>query len=240
VSTNEGDYSRWLGPDWKPSFTGASTLVCNHVSWLDYFVATYLFQPSYLAKKTTSANPFLGAFSQALDCLFLDPSKAFDQIKERQIEISHEKGIPPLMIFPEGSTSNNQYLLKFRKGPFLAMRSVQPIAIKYRSSNGISVYNDSLKRISYFLPFFALFTRVSVKVYPVFEPNQYFIDKFCKDDDEEWKAFLKVVREKIMARSFDFKLSEATAESKVKFCNILREKYEGVDQDMLTANLKLY
>ena len=39
VSTEEGDYSKWLGPDWKPEWSGASTIVSNHVSWLDICIS---------------------------------------------------------------------------------------------------------------------------------------------------------------------------------------------------------
>ena len=35
----DSDYRKWLGPDWKPQWRGAGTLVANHVSWLDIFMA---------------------------------------------------------------------------------------------------------------------------------------------------------------------------------------------------------
>ena len=28
------DYSKYLGPDWKPEYEGTSTIVCNHSSWM--------------------------------------------------------------------------------------------------------------------------------------------------------------------------------------------------------------
>ena len=28
------DYSKYLGPDWKPSYKGPSTIICNHSSWM--------------------------------------------------------------------------------------------------------------------------------------------------------------------------------------------------------------
>lgn len=39
-------------------------------------------------------------------------------------------------------------------------------------------------------------TTVDIKIYPVFKPNQYFIDNFCKDASEEnWKVYMNTVRE---------------------------------------------
>jgi len=43
VSTEEGDYRKWLGPDWKPEWTGASTIVSNHVCWMDIVVSLAYF-----------------------------------------------------------------------------------------------------------------------------------------------------------------------------------------------------
>ena len=33
VSTGEGDYKKWLGPDWKPEWQGAGAIVANHHSF---------------------------------------------------------------------------------------------------------------------------------------------------------------------------------------------------------------
>ena len=33
----EVDYSKWLGPDWKPHYDGASMIVSNHSGWYDVF-----------------------------------------------------------------------------------------------------------------------------------------------------------------------------------------------------------
>lgn len=35
ISTGEGDYSKWLGPTWKPEWEGSGTIVSNHVCWID-------------------------------------------------------------------------------------------------------------------------------------------------------------------------------------------------------------
>ena len=34
----EVDYSKYLGPDWKPYFTGASTILANHSSYNDVLI----------------------------------------------------------------------------------------------------------------------------------------------------------------------------------------------------------
>ena len=50
VSTGEGDYTKWLGPDWKPEWTGASTIVSNHVSWMEIMISKAYFNVSFVGK----------------------------------------------------------------------------------------------------------------------------------------------------------------------------------------------
>jgi len=51
----------------------------------------------------------------------------------RRTELVETKGeFPPLVIFPEGTCSNNTTLTKFRRGAFADMRAVQPITLKYK------------------------------------------------------------------------------------------------------------
>ena len=50
-------YAKWLGPDWKPYWTNASTICANHVCWLDIFLAFGLFLPSFVGKKSVLKIP---------------------------------------------------------------------------------------------------------------------------------------------------------------------------------------
>jgi hypothetical protein len=45
-----------------------------------------------------------------------------------------------------------------------------------------------------------------VKVYPVFKPNDFFWENHWKKDsgEQQWEAYARVVRNEIMAKSFDF------------------------------------
>ena len=69
---------------------------------------------------------------------------------------------------------------------------------------------------------------VKVKVYPVFKPNQFFIDNFCKKENQEakdfWKTYARVIREEVIAKSFNFALSDVVMEDKFKYKDILKGK----------------
>ena len=47
----EADYRKWLGPEWKPQWTGASTIVPNHVCWVDIIFLLGQFMPSFVSKR---------------------------------------------------------------------------------------------------------------------------------------------------------------------------------------------
>lgn len=53
--------------------------------------------------------------------------------RQRELETtSSEKS--PLVIFPEGSTQNNTYLLPFKRGAFTTRTSITPMVMKYQCS----------------------------------------------------------------------------------------------------------
>lgn len=60
------DWKKYLGPDWKPTFQGASTLVSNHAGWYDTATYVWLEMPSFLAKKSVARYLGVGPCSIAL------------------------------------------------------------------------------------------------------------------------------------------------------------------------------
>jgi 1-acyl-sn-glycerol-3-phosphate acyltransferase len=144
VSTGEGDYSKWLGPDWKPQWEGSGTLIANHVCWLDIAIFIATFFPSFVSKASVKSYPLIGKIGVAIDCFFIERAsskeeraKALKAIEDRQEE-NEKTGRRPILIFPEGATTNNESVLPFKKGPFSGLNSVQPIGLKYWSANGVS------------------------------------------------------------------------------------------------------
>lgn len=64
-----------------------------------------------------------------------------------------------------------------------------------------------------------------MKMYPVFKPNQYFWDNHWKEGKEEkWQAYARVIREEVIAKSFDFKLSDSVMEHKLEYKELIKGK----------------
>lgn len=89
-------------------------------------------------------------------------SQLLEDIKERQIQA--EKGeLPPLLIYPEGATTNGSHLIKFKKGAFMSLRKIKPHVSTFRAISGIRpVHGDAIAIPDYcvvlFQIVFAIFT----------------------------------------------------------------------------------
>lgn len=96
--------------------------------------------------------------------------------------------MPPLVIYPEGCTTNNEYLIQFRKGAFFGLHSVQPICMKY-SAPFMNPAHDVMPMFAHFIFMMqAPFITLNIKQYPVFKPNDYFWKHHWdeKGGEEKW------------------------------------------------------
>ena len=131
-------YQKYLGPDWEAEYERPGSIVSNHQCWLDIMMHMYRQPPSHVSKAAVKKVPFVGHIATEVGCLFIDrgdkgqKKDMITQIAERQKHC--EEGLyPPLILYPEGGTSNGHQLLQFKKGAFAGLRSIQPILFKYKS-----------------------------------------------------------------------------------------------------------
>ena len=69
----DADYRKWLGPDWKPQWSGSGTLIANHISgFMDVLAAMVEFYPAFVSKKSVKNYPFIGTIACANDSIFLN------------------------------------------------------------------------------------------------------------------------------------------------------------------------
>jgi len=117
------------------------------------------------------------------------------EIEERQI--TAEKGEnTPIMMCPEGATTNGNFLIKFKRGAFYSLRPVKPYFSKYWSlTNAKPVHGDSIGLFAYFnlLPLPG-FTMVTYHEMPDFKPNEYFWKHHWDGKEEKWLAYARAVR----------------------------------------------
>lgn len=125
------DYSQYLGPDWEKKYNGASTLVSNHSHYFDIILKlAYLEPASFIAKRGVKDYFFVGELATRMKTMFIQRGgtkeerlKVLEEIMKRQEE--NEKGVSqPLVIYPEGTATNNSSLIQFRRGAFYGLHSI--------------------------------------------------------------------------------------------------------------------
>ena len=67
------DYSYYLGPDYKKKMNNktTSTVIANHVGWLDIFVIGRRFLPSMAPKASLKNIPIVNVLSDAIGSLYI-------------------------------------------------------------------------------------------------------------------------------------------------------------------------
>ena len=70
----EVDYSEYLGEkgkDWNVEWSGASTLISNHISWFDVAFAIVYYFPVIASRETIRTTPFIGSVFRAMNAIFI-------------------------------------------------------------------------------------------------------------------------------------------------------------------------
>ena len=110
-------------------------------------ISLYTEQCSYVSKDDIRRYPGIGKIAELLQCIFLvrgdtreKRTEALQKIAKRQ-ELGESGEMPPLLIYPEGCTTNGTSMIKFKKGAFHSLRAVRPMTINYYTG-GIQATQD--------------------------------------------------------------------------------------------------
>lgn len=111
-------------------------IVSNHISYLDGAVLASVFgAPRIVSMASARKVPVIGKLMEEMDVIFVDrgdrgsKQATLDAIAEHCA--TWVPGRRPLLIFPEGTTSNGEGLLDFKKGAFAAGVPVRPVLLVY-------------------------------------------------------------------------------------------------------------
>ena len=153
---------------WKnPIDNKKLVIISNHSHYLDSFILYYLFRCGFVASdfinkidigRIIAKKCNLLVFKRGVDTNMVEKIKEYLNICKK------------IVIFPEGSMGNNNYLRRFRTGAFYTNSNICPVVIKYRPF----VWDDDYKKF-----LFKLITQqeIIVDVYisdlfkPPFLPN---------------------------------------------------------------------
>ncbi|KAF6001154.1 Lysophosphatidylcholine acyltransferase [Cyanidiococcus yangmingshanensis] len=123
----------------RRNLSGSCIIVSNHVSFFDILYFIYAFAPAFVAKKEVRSLPFVGTIAAAMQSIFVDRERTQTggtaELIRRRVTSAEAAAYPPLVLFPEGTTSNGDALLRFHSGAFLSGVCVRPLALRYHSAD---------------------------------------------------------------------------------------------------------
>ncbi|KAL7207778.1 hypothetical protein ACSBR1_029680 [Camellia fascicularis] len=188
----------------EPKRPGA--IISNHISYLDILYHMSSFFPSFVAKRSVAKLPLVGLISKCLGCVFVQrESKSSDfkgvsaVVNERVREAHQNKFAPMMMLFPEGTTTNGDFLLPFKTGAFLSKAPVLPVILRYPYQRFSPAW-DSISGVRHILLLLCQFVNyLEVTRLPVYSPSQQ-----EKDDP---KLYAENVR-RLMAREGNLTMSD--------------------------------
>jgi lysophosphatidylcholine acyltransferase/lyso-PAF acetyltransferase len=200
-------------------------VISNHYSWLDiYYFISSRFCPSFLSKKEVANYPLIGRIAVGLQSVFVaremrdEKNHIIDLIEQRAKQIRANKNYPPVMIFPEGTTTNGKYLISFKKGAFFTLDPIQIVCLKYEERSFALSY-DCIGDIYCFVFVFCQFVnRLTVTEFDVFDPEYLGLTK-----EKDWVVYMAKVKE-VMRKCLGVRNSEAGFNEKKIFYQELREK----------------
>jgi len=114
--------------------------VCNHVSWMDVLILAGDNTLDFLAKSEVADWPLVGKLVQKAGTLFVDRSNKFQAYRALPELQKRIRSGTPVVVFPEGTTSDGQTTLPFKPMFYqAAVREslwVQPVSLRYENPDG--------------------------------------------------------------------------------------------------------
>ncbi|KAG8067778.1 hypothetical protein GUJ93_ZPchr0005g15094 [Zizania palustris] len=154
-------------------------VVSNHVSYVDILYHMSSSFPSFVAKRSVARLPLVGLISKCLGCIFVQrESKTSDfkgvagAVTERIQRAYEQKNSPMMLLFPEGTTTNGDYLLPFKTGAFLAKAPVKPVILRYPYKRFSPAWDSMSGARHVFLLLCQFVNNLEVVHLPVYYPSE--------------------------------------------------------------------
>ena len=202
-------YKKYLGDNydvWKER--KYSIITCNHFGFFETVYCMAKFGVGFIAKKELKNFWFVGPIAEAINCLFVqrednnDRIKIFKTLEQRQKDYYNDVINSTLAIFPEGTTTNGNYCLKFKKGAFYSLLPIKPVYcsvfldedVKNGIQFSLAVGVQNLV-ISYIRGYAYLWLRIKCYSWlPVIEPTQFMWEMYKDETKEKWEIYAEIVR----------------------------------------------
>jgi len=202
----------------------ACIVVSNHISWVDIFTHMIVSDsPSFLSKKEIASYPCVGLIATSMQSLFVERDSRDQKdailglIKHRVEQIEAGKNFPQVLIFPEGTTSNGEYIISFKKGAFASFAPIKIRCLRYTNPR----FNPSLDALGTGLTLLLTFCQISNGL-TIYEFDTFYPDYLKLSTEDDWKVYAEKIKN-IMVKALGCKSSEMGLTDKNNYEKILKE-----------------
>lgn len=234
-------YKKYLGDDYEvDSNEKYSLIVSNHLGFYDIVMNMAINKCGFLAKEETKKYCLVSTIAKGINCLFVNRNdkknreKILTEIKNRQEDFYEGRLLTPLCIFPEGTTTNGKYILKFKRGAFYSLMPIKPQLMTLENnlnySHAIGVGSAGW---NYWRSLCYFGCKVNLHILPVIKPTEFMYETYRGLGNEKWEIFAEVTR-KIMCEIGGLEPSDKNFRDSKIYENSLRKgEYETEENKQL-------
>lgn len=163
----------------KQDIINDGLLVSNHLSYMDIFIISSVFPGCFVTSIELRKMPVLGQISEMAACVFVERRSRANLTEEISDMTNTLKNNIRVLLFPEGTTSNGEQVLRFKRPLFQSMidakKSAQPVTINYeiaRSERDQIFWHSDISFFNHFYTFLGRpTTYVSLTIHQSFVPT---------------------------------------------------------------------
>lgn len=170
-----------------PPLNNGSLIIGNHMSYLDILIYLSFFECLFVTSVETKEKIFLGQITTLAGCLFVERRNPRNLPTELKTIRKYFDNNLSVCIFPEGTSSNGEELLPFKKSLFqLPLETgcpIQPIILNYTSIDGQNFNSKTCDLVCWYgeMPLFkhilTLFglkqIKANIKILPQIDSTQF-------------------------------------------------------------------
>jgi lysophosphatidylcholine acyltransferase / lyso-PAF acetyltransferase len=117
-------------------------------------------------------------------------------LKQRTERAMKNDKIPAMVAFPEGTTTNGETLLEFKRGAFCALSKIKPLFMEYSGPFFYPHYCILPMKYHLFIQFSQILTYMTVYELPIIYPTEYMFKNWNINKREDKSLiYADVVRE---------------------------------------------
>jgi 1-acyl-sn-glycerol-3-phosphate acyltransferase len=220
-------YKKYLGDDYNFKEDKFSLIICNHLGYYDVIANMALNGSGFMAMTEMRNAPIGGDIAYQIGSIFVNREnpknreESIHKLLQRQKDFYEGKNLYNIVIFPEGTATNNVYLTKFKKGAFLSLLPLKPIIIKLPKNAKCNLCSGVTHLFFHVLRSFCYFTnRLYYTELPIIKPTDFMFEKYKNLGKEKWEIYMNVVYQMYLELG-DFKETDIGLRDKNEYYDAL-------------------